>query len=494
MLPNTSITKQDGNTGVVKPSTSNVLAIIAPSEKGPQNLAGSFARKADALAQFGLGLLVEGAQYFMNTAKKPVVLIRAEASTAAAYSALDVSGVTGTSVVTASATTPLDDYQNVTFKVVHGGTIGIAGITYTYSLGPGHLSPVTALGTASSAAFNAPVTNTPSGVSLDFAAGTLVAGDVVTFSTTGARMTNSDLVDALEALRVSKLPWDSVLVLGCPASSTTIATLDSWLEGLEGRGVFKNGYLNTRLKNAGETESAFATAMATLVSSSSSIRIDVGTDGGDLPSGITGLVQPRPVALGVAARALSFSIGVDPAYVANGPIPGFTIADDNGNPKYHDENLFPGIDDLRLTTFRTIDGEDGVYITNANLLSPGGSDYVWDQHARTMNAAATIAYRMLTKELSRGVRKRAPDPVTGKVYILEEDAASIEILVNAALSRELENDTVAVALVLSRTNDLASNGPQTLDADLELEDEAYIKKFNVAAKFVRSISVTPGGA
>lgn len=493
MLPNTTITKQDGNTGVVKPSNTGVLAIIAPAEKGTQNQAGSYARKADALSTFGLGILVEAAQYFMSTAKKPLVLIRAAASTAAAYGTPDISGVTGTSVVTASATTPLDDY-NFTFVVVHGGTIGVAGITYKYSFDGKTFSPITALGTASTAAFNVPVVNTASGVSLDFAAGTLVAGDKVTVSTTGARMTNADLVDALEALRVSKLPWDSVLVLNCPADSTTIATLDSWLSGLEGRGVFRNGYMNTRFKNAGETEATFAAAMATLVASSASIRIDVGCDAGDLPSGVTGLVQPRPVALGVAARALSFSIGVDPAYVANGPIPGFTIADDSGNPKWHDEDLFPGLDDLRLTTFRTIDGEDGVFITNANLLSSGGSDYVWDQHARTMNAAATITHRILNHQLSRGVRKRAKDPVTGKVYILEEDAAALEILVNAALERELENDVVDVACVLSRTNDLSSNGPQTIDADLELEDEAYIKKFNVAAKFVRSISVTPGGA
>jgi hypothetical protein len=495
MLPNTTITKQDGNTGVVKPSTTGVLAIIAPAEKGTANQAGTYARIADALAKFGLGPLCEDAAYFMPNAKKPVLLIRASASTAAAYGTLDDDGVAGTSVVTASATTPLDDY-NLVFKVVHGGTIGVAGITYTYSLDGGKTtSPITALGTATAAAFNAPVVNTASGVSLDFAAGTLIAGDTVTVSTTGARMTNSDLVTALEALRVSKLPWDMVLVTDCPASSTTIATLEGWLTGLEARGVYKMGYLNTRFKGATESEATFATAMATLTGAATpAIRVDIGCDAGDVASQITGLVQPRPVALATATRALSFTIGTDPAFVKNNAIPGFSVVDDTGNPKWHDESLFPGLDDLRLTTLRTIDGEDGVFITNANLFSSGGSDYVWDQHARTMNAAATISYRLLTRELSRGVRKQAPEAVTGKIYILEEDASAIEILVNAALGRELANEANDVALVLSRTDDLSSNGPGTLSGSLELEDFAYIKKFNIAAKFVRSISVTPGGA
>jgi hypothetical protein len=494
-LPKTNITKLDGNTGVVKPSTSGVLAIIAPAEKGTTDQAGTYTRIADAIAKFGLGALNELGSYFMANAKKPVLLIRAAASTAAAYSAIDDDGVTGTSAVTASATAPLDDYQDVTFKVIHGGTIGVTGITYQYSLGPGHLSPVTALGTATSAAFNAPVTNTPSGVSLDFAAGTLVAGDVVTFSTTGPRMTNSDLVEALEALRLTKLPWDAVLVGNCDAASTTIATLNQWLTDLEGRGVFKMGYMNTRHKTPAESEAAFATAMATVRSAASpTIRIDVGTDGGDVASGITGLLQVRPTALAVSTRALSGTIGTDPAFVGSGSIPNFAIYDSAGNPKWHDENLFPGLDDLTFTTLRTIDGEDGIFITNANLFSGAGSDFVYDQHARTMNAACTIVYGILTRELGRGVRKQEADPITGAVYILDDDATAIEELANAAERRALEKEVDAVQVALSRTDDLSSNGPNKLTASVELEAFAYIKEFDVGAKFVRSISVNLGGA
>jgi hypothetical protein len=287
-----------------------------------------------------------------------------------------------------------------------------------------------------------------------------------------------------------------VLVGNCDAASTTIATLNQWLTDLEGRGVFKMGYMNTRHKTPAESEAAFATAMATVRSAASpTIRIDVGTDGGDVASGITGLLQVRPTALAVSTRALSGTIGTDPAFVGSGSIPNFAIYDSAGNPKWHDENLFPGLDDLTFTTLRTIDGEDGIFITNANLFSGAGSDFVYDQHARTMNAACTIVYGILTRELGRGVRKQEADPITGAVYIprRRRDPRS-RILVNAALGRELANEANDVALVLSRTDDLSSNGPGTLSGSLELEDFAYIKKFNIAAKFVRSISVTPGGA
>ncbi|HEX8795455.1 MAG TPA: DUF2586 family protein [Polyangiaceae bacterium] len=495
MLPNVTITKQDGNTGVVKPATVGVIAIIAAAAAGPSNQPGTFTRQADAVSTHQLGPLCEYGAYWMQNAKKPAILIRPTTSVAATYSSITFTG-TGTSVVTAGATAPADDY-NVTVTVVSGGTIGVAGITFKYTLDGGeNTSALTALGTANTYLFNAPVVGLSTGVTVDFGAGTLVAGDTFTFTTTRPKMNNSDLVTALEALRVSRLPWDAVLI-DADWSSTLGSTLDSWLAGLEGVGKFKYGYMNTRHKNlpvpSAESEATFATAMGTLTGSSASIRYNLGTDAGDLPSPITGLVHPRPVSLGAITRAGQFAVGVDPAYVANGPIPGFQICDDNSNPKWHDEALYPGLDDLRLTTFRSFNDEQGTYLDNARVFSPNGSDYVYDQHARCMNVACTIAYSLLTKELSRGVQKQAPDPTTGKIYILETEAAAIEALVNPNLEQQLKGQVVAVALELSRTDDLSSNAGAQVNAEVQVEALAYIKGFVVSAKFVKTITVTAGG-
>ncbi|MDB4996649.1 MAG: hypothetical protein JWM74_4081 [Myxococcaceae bacterium] len=55
MIPNTSISKSDGNTGVVRPSIVGILAIIAPAEKGTANQAGGYARPDLVLNDFGYG-------------------------------------------------------------------------------------------------------------------------------------------------------------------------------------------------------------------------------------------------------------------------------------------------------------------------------------------------------------------------------------------------------------------------------------------------------
>jgi hypothetical protein len=491
--PNVNITKSDGNTGVVSPSTTGVLAIIAFMTTLPANVATSFTRQADALAAGGIGPGLEYGSYYLANGKKPILLINPTCTTAGAYGTIDVTKVTGTSVVTTTGA-PNDEYD-VLVKVVAGGTIGVAGITYTYSFDNGvNTSPVQALGTASTMSLSiiVPAAAGASGVEFALAAGTLIAGDSWRVQTTRPKMQNSDLVTALEALRTTTIPWDNVLI-DTDASSTMVATVDQWLAGLEGRGVYKMAWMNTRRKNmpapGTESESAFQTSMSTLLNTTSTIRIDVGCDGGDCPSLVTGILQWRPTSLAIATRANPAAVGIDPAWLQQPAIPGYKITDAVGNPKWHDEEYFPGIDGLRLSTLRSVPGSQGVYITNANILSASGSDYVYDQHARTMNVACSITFQQLTKQLSRGVRKGEPQ-ANGQVYILDQDASSIEGFVNPQLSNALENQVTDVAMQLSRTDDISSNRGATINAEVDIESLAYIKQFNVTTKFVKSISRT----
>lgn len=482
MIPSVSITKSDGNTGVVKPSVDGILAIIAPSEKGTANQPAAFAREDLALADFGHGALVEDGAYDMAVAKKPVVLIRATASTAGSLGTVAHSGA-GTSVVTATGT-PLDDYE-VEFLVVVAGTIGAAGITFKYSLDGGKTySGVTALGTA--ALFLIPNT----GVTLNFAAGTMLAGQKETVTATGPRMTTANLVTALEALRTYAGGWECLLVDGLDATATDVSTLDLWLSARETEGKFKTAVINAVPRDsATQTEAQYATAMATAfgASSASSTRsVVVCADRGYLSSIVRGLRMRKPVALGIAARGMAVDVSEDPAFVAAGPISGFQIADDRQNPKFHDEALYPGLDDLRLATLRSVPGREGAYCNNAPLLSPSGSDYVYWQHARVMNKACTIAFEVLTGRLSQGVKR---DLKTG--YILEEDAQEIEGLVNAELEKQLVKPgrVSGAAFVLSRQDDLRSNAGATLNGEVQVAPLAYVKKFAVNAAFKKTITV-----
>jgi hypothetical protein len=483
--PNVNMQKVDGGTGVTRPSVSGIWAIIAPSEKGTQNLPGGYGDSDVALTEYGLGELVESAAYMFPSGKS-LVLVRGTASTAATYSAVTKTG-TGTSVITAGATTPYDDGDAyVIFPT--GGTLGVAGIELQYSLDGSttNLSAKVSLGVAMT--YTIPNSN----VTFNFGAGTIVAGDFFTCKITGPRMTVADLSTALEALRLSTLQFENILVMGHDAVASTVSTLDTWLSAREAEGRFYGAFVNSRMKNVGETEAQYLTAMGTAWSATSSIRVSVSTDGAELTSAIPGRgwTIKRRTALMVAARLAKIDYGIDPAWVALGPIAGAGIVDVRGNPKHHDEQKFPGLDDLRLAALRTVPSKGSlVYINGARLISAPGSDWVFAQHIRVANRACGIVFDVLTNELSRGVRKNPKPGPNQERYIDEASALEIDLLANGAMS-ELQGQVDALQFKLSRTDNLASNGLVTVTGKIEVVALAYIKGFAVKFGFVKQLSVT----
>ncbi len=495
MLPSAPITKGNGTVGSVKPSTTGVLAIIAFSTiTGPGvNTAATYTRQSDVVAARGVGPLVDMGAYYMATAQKPCLLITPNCTTAGAYGTITKTG-TGTSAITAGGSSPNDDYQ-VIVQWLNGGTIGSAGITYRYTLdGGNNWSGTLSLGTATTLGpLNVPVVGASSGIEFALGSGTIVTGDSFVCFTTRPQMQSSDLIAALQGLLITKAPWDNILI-DVDATPTLVNDLDSWITSLEASGHYVFGWMNTRKKlfplPTAESEATFFTAMSTLLSSVATINVDVGCDGGYLASPVTGLVMPRPVSLAVATRKMSYGLGVDPAFTGNPPIPGFGIDDINGNPLFHDEQIYPGIDALRLTTFRSLPGDtSGIYITNANILSAPGSSYVYDQHATVMNACCNVAFAQLRTELSKGVQTQPPDPTTGAEYILETDAQSIEEVVNPPMQAAVAGQAQAAQFVLSRTDNLAANGdgPASVTADLEVVYLKYIKQINTTAIPVSAI-------
>lgn len=479
MKPTVVATRADGSTGVT-PTEEDILAIIAPCEKGATNTPASFTRREDARAEHGDGPLVEDLAHCLSIMKKPVVGVRSAASTDGTYSALVKTGA-GTATFTAGASKPLDAF-NVVLDFPKGGTVEATGITYRTSLDGGVTkSAELALGTDES------IVIPGTGITVELGAGTILAGTTVTFTTTAPASTNPDLIAALEGLRVSTLQWEGLLVRG-DATSTTVSTLDLWLQDLEARGVFKFAIVCFRPKNAGETDAAYAAAFATAFGGVSSIRVFVCTDGGDLPSLIRGIKQFRASSVGIAARALSIPLGTDPAWVRLGPLPGYEIATDQGMPKYHDEELFPVLDDLRATSLRSMPDRQGVFPTNVRVLSPAGSSYVYLQHVRCMNRGLRLAFFILAGELSRGVAKNPKRGPGGQVYIAETAAQEIEQMVNIAIGKELDGQVDEFLFTLSRTDDLGSNEGAVLTGTLDIVALAYVKKFAFTSRFVRTIT------
>ena len=481
-VPSVDITRLDNQTGVVKPSAAGVLAIIAPCEKGTANVANSFARTSDVFATYGTGPLSELASYVMNVAKKPVICIRSSGSTAASYSAITSSGSGGTSVATAGGTAPFDSY-NVLVEFVTGGTILAAGITYRTSLDGGKTkSKITALGVSNS------ILIPQSNVTIALAAGTIIAGRTLTFTTTQEQANNADLIPAYEALRIQATTWDSVIV-EANADASIITGLDSWLASIETSGKYRHGFVCTRKKASGESDATFKTAMQVIRDAVTSIRVVVSTDGGLETSPARGLQLFRPASWAVAARAMAIGIEVEPAYVSLGPLPAFNLLDASNNPTLgRDEALYPGLDDQKFTCLRSFSDRTGVFVANTYLFSPENSDYVYLPQGRVMARALEICFGVLTAQLSLGVDKNQKAEPSGAVYILEQDAAKIEALVQVAVQNELGQRVSGVRFTLSRTDDLGSNGPGTLSGTLALQAKTYVKKFAITSSFVREIS------
>jgi hypothetical protein len=495
MLPGVNIQKADFATGSVAPQPTGQLAIIASSVTGTNNQAATYNRDTLVLEEFGYGPLTDYSSYCLQVGKKPVLPIRPTTSTAAAYGSVTSVPVTGTSSCTsAGLMAPLDEYD-INIEIVQGGTVGQSGLTYEYSLDGDTYSGTQQLPATVPAVVNF---NAPDGTTLaqlQFGAGTLSDGATYQCFTTRAMPGTTDLVAALEALRVSRQGWEGALIDCTYVANSTVGFIDEWLEGLEDVGQFHFVVINTRHKNepvpTAETEAAYATAMQTLTQDDASIRMCVGTDAGDLTSTLTGISQPRPTALFLAARAMLIPVGEDPAFVGRGNLPGVTIADARGNPRWHDEDLYETLDQLRLVALRSFapGGPQGVYICNANVISPANSDYVWLQHVRCMNLACSIAWQVLTSQLSIGLAKQAPDPTTGAVYILPKDAQRIDGMVNAAFAQPLKGQVTAVLFTLSQDDDLSSNSDSTITGSIALESLAYGKDFDITTSFVKTITV-----
>lgn len=476
-IPRVKILKQDGQTGSVKPSGDGICAIIAPAALGTNNIATPCAKPATAYASFGDGPLAEAGATIMNQSGNPTVLIKSAASTAGSVGTITTANG-GTSTFTDSSSVPVDDFD-VVILFTTGGTRGTAGAVYQVSLdGGATFGGKTALGTAITIA----IPNT--GVTIAIAAGTMLAGQTVSFSVKGPRMTNTDLGTALEALRVYAGAWECVYV-HADADATMLATLDAWLIAREQEGRFKFGFMNSRARTpATETEAQFLTAMTTAWSASASTRISVGGDYCDLVAAIRKIVQKRPVQLPIAARTMSIPISRMSGYVNDGPLNGVSVADSNANPKWHDEAINPGLDDLRLTVLRSHDSKAGVFVNLPRVFSQDGSDYVFVPQLRVMNKACAIAYAILAGELQRGVRK---DPATSK--ILEVEALYLEALVNTQFAAQLVTPAhvSAAKFVMARNDDLSANTGAILTCEIRVNGLAYVIEFDVSAFFVKSI-------
>lgn len=448
--PAVIITELDGALGILPPSSGALHAIVGPASSGPFDTPAAFARIKDIQSNYGNGPAVEAAAHYIDRYGRAVLFTRCAASVTAILGTVDVADVTGTSVVTATGT-PTDDAE-VVAKVIAGGTIGTAGITYQVSLDGGRtFGPLTALGTA-----NTLTTPDNLGVVFHFAVGTLLAGDTWNVLTHAATWNGGDLGPALDALKASQQFWELVQIVG-PIAAGDVPTIDLKLAGMASSGKYKGWIGNVRIPNIGESESTYATSLAGFSADASKYG-SLYAGGCKLTSSISGRRYRRPVSIATAAREASSSQEINIADVNLGALSGVTIADVNGNPDEHDESVNPGLDDMRFAVLRSWDGRGGVYVNRPRLFSPTGSDYQLMPHRRVMNITHAALRDYFILRLNKPVIVSA---TTG--FILPEEASEIEKGALAVMRATLlaKPKASAVQFALSRTDNLLSTRTMT---------------------------------
>lgn len=470
--PKVTINELDGQMGILPPSAGRLLAMVGPSTGGTANVPTTLAKVSDVVSAFTSGPLVEAGAHAIERWGRPVLFVKTGRTTAGAAGSVGVTGVAGTSVITADGSSePLDDFD-VVFKVVAGGTIGTTGITFRYSLdGGANYSALTALGTANT------YTIPGSGVKLNFAAGTLVAGDVATVRTSAPCWNTSELGTALDALAASVVQWEICEIVG-PIDANAFDTIETKFAAMAAAGKFRSWIGNTRMPNAAESEATYLSSLTGVFSVKSSVRGMLCAGACDLTSSVSGRKYRRPVAHAVAARESSLSEEQNSANLNLGTLVGVSIRDANGNVKHHDESANPGLDDARFTVLRTVDGIPGVYVNRPRVFSTELSDFQLLPHRRVMDLAHAALRVYFMRRLNKPI---LVNPTTG--YILESEAREIE---NGAL-KAMEAVLLAkpkasgCTFALSRTDNLLST--KTLNGQARVIPLAYPEFITVDVGF-----------
>jgi hypothetical protein len=470
-LPRLTITQVDNALGATAPATRN-LAIVACSESGTAATPQAFTRASSVLSTFGQGPLTEGAARAINRYGLTVVCVKAAQATAGTVGTLTKT-ITGTCVPTAAGgAAPLDAYE-VVITVVTGGTVGVAGITWTYSLDGGRTtSAPQTQGTGTT------LTVPSSGVSFTLGAGTLVAGDTWACPTVAPAFDATSLGAALDALAATATAWDGVLVLGNLTGALS-DVVDGKLASMATAGKYHWWCGHFRMANSGESDATYQTAFGSEFNAKSSIYGGVSFGDHWFTSDVSGRVYKRPAIYSVAPFGQSQSEEIDPAELDLGPLPGTQIRDANGNILFHDEAEQPGADDLRAITLRTWDGFPGTYVGNFRLLSPAGSDFQFLQHRRVMNIALTESRLFLLRRLSKATRV---NKTTGR--ILESDRLRIQDGLNGKLRSRLTGKGKAsdAYCIVSGDDDLLGGDPLTVQ--VFVVPLAYPKAINASVGFV----------
>lgn len=225
-LPEASVTIDDeaggfaGSTGYAV-----VLGCVAENDDLTPRV---FASAKAFLDQHGYCPAADYIAMHIGETRKPVIFVGLPTASAGTVGRQNSTGVTGSSAITVAAGSDgvLDEVDAI-LTVVTGGTIGVTGIVLSLSLDGGVTEKSIRLQTATS--YTIPYV----GIVISFGGGTLVAGDVYTFTSTAPMWDGTGLADARDALGAQLKQARSFVVIGDLPNSTFAGYVTTETNGYE---------------------------------------------------------------------------------------------------------------------------------------------------------------------------------------------------------------------------------------------------------------------
>lgn len=445
-LGGVSETVLDGQLALVNPNPGQTPMIIGVSSAGVSNTIKLYAPNSQAqiVTDYGYGPMPQ--QAARQSAKGATVAVCKSAQTTAGAQSAVVAFATGTSVVTTTGTA-LDTYR-VQFLVVTSATIGVAGGSFQISLDGGEtFGAVTPLGTANTYL----IPNT--GITLHFAAGTLVATEFCSFTTTEPKWAASDMGTAMDAVNVGGIPFDFIHIVGS-CNATEAATISTKLGAMATAKRYVRAMVETVRMASSVAWSAAndATWQAVLLADWATFtekRMLVAAGDVRTVSAIDQSVYLRPVAWHCCEMACKFDSAryelgrVRNDGVGTGALDA-SLVDKNGNAIGHNEVNYPGLDSPLIssqgfTTARTYAAKGkAVYITEGKLFSPQGSDFTTWRLGRVED----IAQKSMDDYFTNEIQETPPVTSTGTIQPVYADF--LESGAKARLDDDLVNQGRAV--------------------------------------------------
>jgi hypothetical protein len=455
-IPQATQTIVEGGLAITPAANDGVFAKIGTSSSGTNGLYSyQGSDTTEVGTDLGNGPLPDGtAKHLIHSGGKQTIAVKVTATTAGSSSAVTQSGAGPLPTLTGAAT----DYALYKVRIIAGGAVATATFQYSSNGGTDYSDTI-----ATAATYLL-----PSGVTINFTAGTYVADETYSWTDTAPAFTAGDIGNAIDDVIDSEFDPECIHILGYPttaAGSATIAATCS-TKIASGHGVKK--YFMVMIEEPPVDIATVVTAFASVAE-----KFLIVTAGfADVVEDRSGQTEKMPIGRVVAPRMARNPIEVhllrDVGDSTIDPLSGVVRLVPSGaaaSTGYHDEDKTPAGNAARLTTLRTITGVEGFYVTNGLTMASGTSDFQQLQYARIILKVARASYAFQVTQLAKRVRI---DATTGVID------AGIRLALEGAWESAIKaslGDAIGVCRVIISPTNL--NSDPTIYAQVRVTVSGY---------------------